>query len=57
MKYNTLIGKTVVWAEIDGFSLRIKFSDGRILDYSASDNGYSCWALVDGAKQTERDEE
>lgn len=57
MRYNTLIGKTVVWAEIDGFGLRIKFSDGRILDYSASDNGYSCWALVNGAKQTERDEE
>ena len=57
MKYRKLIGKTVVSAEINGFGVTIKFSDGSILDYSSSDNGYSSWEIIDGTKQAERNEE
>lgn len=52
-----LIGKTIVCAEIGGYGLRLKFSDGSILDYSSSSGGYSCWELIDDAKQAERREE
>ena len=52
-----LIGKTIVWAEIDGFGVRLEFSDGSSLDYSSSDGGYSCWEIIDDTKQADRSEE
>lgn len=57
MIYRTLIGKTIVWAEIDGFGITIKFNDGSVLDYSSSDCGCSSWEIIDGAKRAERSED
>ena len=42
-----LIGKTIVWAEINGFGIKLEFNDGSVLDYSSSDNGYSCWEITE----------
>ena len=49
-----LVGKTIVFAEIGGYGVKLKFSDGSILDYSSSSGGYSCWEIIDGTKQVER---
>lgn len=57
MNYRKLIGKTIVCAEINGFGVTIKFSDGSILDYSSSDNGYSSWEIIDGIKRAEKSED
>ena len=40
-----LLGKTVMSADVNGFGMRIKFTDGTVFDYSASDDGYSCWSV------------
>lgn len=40
-----LLGKTVMSADVNGFDVRIKFTDGTVFDYSASDGGYSCWSV------------
>jgi hypothetical protein len=42
-----IIGKTISKAWIDGGTVYIEFTDGAVLDYFASDGGYSCWDLVD----------
>ena len=42
-----LIGKTIVWAQIGGYGVELKFSDGSILDYSSSDGGCSSWEIRD----------
>lgn len=42
-----IVGKTVSIAWIDGGTVYIEFTDGTVLDYGASDGGYSCWDLVD----------
>ena len=42
-----IIDKTISKAWIDGYSVCIEFTDGTILDYDASDGGYSCRDLVD----------
>lgn len=42
-----LIGKTIVYAEIGGYGIKLKFSDGSILDYSSSSDGDSCWEITD----------
>lgn len=42
---NKLIGKTIKKAKVDGFGLILEFTDGEILDYDASDGGYSCYEL------------
>ena len=41
----SLLGKTVMSADVNGFGVRIKFTDGTVFDYSASDGGYSCWSV------------
>lgn len=46
-----LIGKTIVYAEIGGYGIKLKFSDGSILDYSSSSGGYSCWEIIDDINQ------
>lgn len=40
-----LLGKTVMSADVNGFGMRIKFTDGTVFDYSASGDGYSCWSV------------
>ena len=40
-----LLGKTVMSADVNGVGVRIKFTDGTVFDYSASDGGYSCWSV------------
>lgn len=44
-----LIGKTVMSAEmsadVNGYAVRIRFTDGTVFDYSASGDGYSCWSV------------
>lgn len=46
-----LLGKTVRSADVNGFGVRIKFTDGTVFDYGASDGGYSCWSVErDGRK-------
>ena len=52
-----LIGKTIVAAEIGGYGIRLKFSDGSILDYSSSSDGDSCWEIIDGANQVDKSED
>ena len=52
-----LIGKTIVFAEIDGYGIKLKFSDGSIFDYSSSSGGYSCWEIIDNTKQAEGSKE
>ena len=39
----TLIGKTIESADINGFGIELRFTDGSVFDYSASDGGYSSW--------------
>ncbi len=52
-----LIGKTIVGAQIGGYGVELKFSDGSILDYSSSDGGYSSWEIIDDTKQAEMNED
>ena len=40
-----LIGKTIVNAIVNGFEVVLIFDDGTILDYTASDGGYSWYEL------------
>lgn len=42
-----LINKTISEVEIDGFGIRITTTDGLILDYEASDGGYSLWDIFE----------
>ncbi len=51
-----LIGKTIVYAEIGGYGIKLKFSDGSILDYDSSSGGYSSWELFNDTKQAESEE-
>lgn len=48
-----LIGKTIVYAEIGGYGIKLKFSDGSILDYRSSSDGDSCWEIIEDTKQAE----
>lgn len=40
-----LVGKTIAEANISGYSVYLKFTDGLTLTYESSDGGYSCWGL------------
>lgn len=40
-----LVGKTVKSADVNGHGVRIKFADGTVFDYIATDGGYSCWSV------------
>lgn len=46
-----LLGKTVMSSDVNGFGVRIKFTDGTVFDYSASDGGYSCWSVERNGRQ------
>lgn len=41
-----LIGKTIVSAEVDGFSIELIFDDGSKFNYFASDGGYSTYEFT-----------
>lgn len=38
-----LKGKTIVEAEVTGYDITLKFNDGSVFEYNASDGGYSVW--------------
>ena len=42
-----LTGKTIKEAEVDGFGIRMVFTDGAVFDYDASDGGYSQYELTE----------
>lgn len=41
-----LENKKIIIAEVTGSGVYLKLDDGTILDYSASDGGYSCWDIL-----------
>ncbi len=53
MQGKDLIGKTIASIEIDGFGLKILFTDGTTFIYDSSDGGYSTWTI--SKQQTEQD--
>jgi len=42
---NVLIGKKIKSIKVDGFEVKITFTDGTIFEYNASDAGYSSWTI------------
>lgn len=54
MNDKELIGKTIVYAEVGGYGLRLKFNDGSILNYISSSDGESYWEIIDAAEQSKR---
>ena len=42
-----LKGKTISSAEVDGFGLVLKFTDGSRLEYNATDGGYSTFDIIE----------
>lgn len=57
MNDTRLIGKTIVFAEIDGFGVKLKFRDGSILDYDVSDPWFPSWKIIDVDKQEDHSED
>lgn len=51
-----LIGKTIAYAEIGGYGIKLKFSDGSILDYNSSSDGDSWWEIINDTKQADMEE-
>ena len=47
MDENMLIGKKIREIEVNGFEIRLVTEDGIVLDYNASDGGYSSWEIYD----------
>jgi hypothetical protein len=52
-----LAGKTIRKADVSGGGMVLEFEDGSVLDYFASDGGYSCWGLRTAAGDRVRFEE
>ena len=46
-----IVGKTIGKAEITGHGVDLWFTDGTVLNYSASDGGYSSWSVKDNNKK------
>lgn len=46
MNEKDLIGKTIKSIEVDGYGIEMRFTDGTVFVYSASDGGYSCWDIT-----------
>lgn len=40
-----LLNKTIKEIEVNGYGINLTTEDGMVLDYSASDGGYSCWEV------------
>ena len=47
LKLDGLTGKTIKEAEVDGFGIRMVFTDGAVFEYDASDGGYSQYELTE----------
>lgn len=43
---NSLIGRTIVNANVNGHGITLDLDNGVRLEYHASDGGYSCWEFV-----------
>ena len=37
---------TVLNIDKDGYGIEMRFTDGIVFEYSASDGGYSCWDIT-----------
>lgn len=48
-----IVGKTIAKAEITGHGVDLTFTDGTMLDYCASDGGYSSWSVRKSATKRE----
>ena len=46
-----IVGKTVEEAVIDGYGVEIKFTDGTMLYYDASDGGCSMWEFIEAKNE------
>ena len=46
MTEEDLIGKTIKSVEIYGYGIEMRFTDGTIFEYCASDGGYSNWDIA-----------
>lgn len=42
---NALIGKKIRALELDGHYVKLTCTDDTVLEYEASDGGYSCWSV------------
>lgn len=51
LKLDGLTGKTIKEAEVDGFGIRMVFTDGAVFDYDASDGGYSQYELTEATAE------
>lgn len=43
---NALVGKKIRALELNGHYVHLTCADGTVLDYDASDGGYSCWTVT-----------
>lgn len=50
MNEKDLIGKTIEKIDLDGFGIKVTFTDGTILTYVSSDDGFSLWDIVGSEK-------
>ena len=51
LKLDGLTGKTIKEAEVDGFGIRMVFTDGAVFEYDASDGGYSQYELTEATAE------
>ena len=42
---DTLVGRTIAKAKVDGYGMELTFEDGRVFYYDASDGGYSLYGF------------
>lgn len=52
MTEKDLIGKTIESIEINGYGIEMRFTDGTVFEYDASDGGYSNWGITKGDNAT-----
>lgn len=43
---NALVGKKIRAIELSGYHVRLTCADDTVLEYDASDGGYSCWSVI-----------
>ena len=53
MTEKDLIGKTIESVEVDGYGIEMRFTDGTVFVYGASDGGYSNWDITKDDNATE----
>lgn len=42
---NAFVGKKIRALELSGYHVRLTCTDDTVLEYEASDGGYSCWTV------------